>query len=291
MIRVADSMRYQEATRHIAQVRSQHARASQQALTGRRLTAPSDDPGAAAQLVKVRSNAARLDSQRGNIRNVRGDVELSESTLAEAGTLMQQIRELAMQGASDQTSAEGRQLLADQVSGLRDQLLGLANTRGTSGYLFAGSQVSTQPFDSAGTFVADDAAHLVDVGSAGALRVNASGENAFTAVGGRDIFADLDALVGALATDDGAGVRTQLDNLDAGHEQLQTERGRVGLLMNRLDTSDAALSQAEVVAARQDEQLGAADPIQAYSDFVTLGQALERSIAVAQSLLNLTAFQ
>jgi flagellar hook-associated protein 3 FlgL len=280
-------MRYSTAMHQLAAVRSQHAEASQRAQTGRRLTAPSDDPIAAAELLQLSSRSAAIQGNRTTIRMVRGDAELAEGVLAEAGSLMQQAHELAMQGASDQMSPAGRQHLADQVSGLRAQLLGIANTVGSNGYVFAGSQTATPPFTPGGAFVGDDVAHAVDIGTGAPVRVNASGQSAFTAAGGRDVFADLDALITALGADDGDGVRAELTNLQNGHDQIQTERGQAGLVMNKMQTSDTALERAELLSAQQDQQVGGADDVQAYSDLVTLGQALERSIGVARQLLSL----
>ncbi len=286
-MRVADSMRYQSAMRQIADVRTAHADASRRALTGRRLAAPSDDPIAAAELVQVRSRSTQVDGQRSNIARVRGDVELGESMLAQAGELMGRARELLMQGASDQVGAEGRRTLGNQLQAIRDDMLAIANTKGANGYLFAGTQTDTQPFDAAGLFLANDSAHNVDVGTGSPVRVNASGERAFTLSGGRDIFGDLDDAIAALQADDGDAARAQLDNFDAGQQQLLTERGNAGLLMNRLDASDTALERAELLLAQRDEAVGGADAVEAYSDFVQLGQALERAIGVSRQLLSL----
>jgi flagellar hook-associated protein 3 FlgL len=256
-------------------------------LTGRRLEAPSDDPLAASELVQIRSRTTQVDGQRTNIGRVRGDVELTEGMLAQAGELMARARELAMQGASDQTGAVGRQTLAAQVQALRDDMLAIANTKGAAGYIFGGTQTDTPPFDAAGLFLGNDTAHNVDVGAGSPVRVNASGERAFALAGGQDIFGDLDNLIAALNANDGDGIRAELDNLDQGQQQLLNERGSAGLLLNRLDTSDLALERAELLLTQRDETIGGADSVEAYSDFVQLGQALERAIGVSRQLLSL----
>jgi flagellar hook-associated protein 3 FlgL len=285
-MRVTDSLRYEQVNRQLASAKSRYTEASERALTGRRVNAPSDDPYAASELVRVHGRNARVEAQKSNITLVRGDAELAEGVLAEAGDLMARLQEIATQGASDNTSAEGRSTLANEVVGLKAQLLSLANTKGSNGYLFSGSQITTQPFDPVGAFVADDAAHSVDIGTGTPTRVNASGAKAFTVAGGRDIFADFDTLATALAANDGAGVRGTLDALKAGHEQIQNERGQRGLLMNRLDTSEATLDRAGLLLAKQDDDVGGIDTAQAYSEFVSLSQALERAIGVSRELLN-----
>jgi flagellar hook-associated protein 3 FlgL len=288
-MRVTDSLRYQQVSRQLASAKSSYAQASERALTGRRVNAPSDDPHAASELVQIRGRNARVESQKANIDLVRGDAELAEGVLAEAGDLLARIHEIAVQGASDSTSAEGRSTLANEVSGLKSALLGLANTKGQGGYLFAGSQLTTEPFDGAGAFQGDDAAHSVDIGTGVPTRVNASGAKAFTVAGGRDLFADLDALSAALTANDGAAVRATLSGLVSGQEQVQSERGQRGLLMNRLDSSETALDRMGLLLAKQDDDIGGIDPAQAYSEFVSLSQALDRAIGVSRELLNLSS--
>lgn len=290
-MRVSDSMRFQSASQRLMSVRSQHAEASERALTGQRVNSPSDDPMSVSQLLELQSRTSRAGAQRSAISAVQGDVELAEGMLAEAGALLQRAHELSVQGASDQNDAQGRSAIALELQGVYDELLAIANTEGSNGYLFAGSQKTTQPFDATATFVADDLAHNVDVGSSSPVRVNASGAQAFTAAGGRDIFADLSNVITALNADDGATVRANLTNLQDNHDQIQAERSSAGVLLNRLQTSDEALSRMELLGARESETLGAADPFEAYSEFVALGQTLDRSIAVTRELLNLSTLQ
>lgn len=290
-MRVTDSMRYSQAVNQLTSLRSQHAKASIQALTGRRLSAPSDDPVAAAGLVNLRSRGAQIETHRTSINHVRADIEGSEAALGQAGDIMKRAIELTMFGASDGATAYAREAFGGEIRALREQLIGVANTRGSNGFLFAGTATDNAPFDAAGTFVGNDGAHVVDIGGASPSRVNLSGSQAFTAAGGRDVFADLEALALALESNDGNAIRASLDALNAGHDQIQMERSRGGLLLNRLELSEAALDRAELMIAREDDDLGAVDPYAAYSDFVSLGQSLERSIGITRQLLNLGSIE
>lgn len=286
-MRVVDSMRYTQVTRHLGQVRSQHAAASERALTGRRVNKPSDDPFAASELVQIRSRANRVEAQKSAINLVRGDAEMAEGVLAEAGDLMARANELAVQGASDSATTEQRRLIAVEVRSLREQMLKLANTQGSNGYLFSGSQVDTPPFDAAGVFQGDDLPHNVDIGTGAPARVNASGANAFTVAGGRDVFADLENLAVALDAGNGPAIRGSLDLLKTSHEQIVSERAQSGLFLARLDTSELALERSTLLLAKQDDATGGVDPVEAYSEFVNLGQTLERALGVSREILNL----
>jgi flagellar hook-associated protein 3 FlgL len=280
-------MRYQQVSRQLDLAQTQQAEGSRRALTGRSINDPSDDPYGASQLVQIASRKARVLSQQDAVNKVRGDAELAEGVLDEAGELMARLHEIAVQGGSDENDAGARSTMADEVKGLKEQLLKMANTKGSNGYLFSGSKVTTQAFDATGAFQGDDVAHSVDVGSGSPTRVNASGAKAFTAAGGRDIFADIDALSTALQNNDGVGIRATLDNLASGQTQIQAERGQRGLLMGRLDTSEAALDHANTLLTTEDDRVGGLPATQAYSEYVNLNNALDRAISVSRQLLSL----
>lgn len=289
-MRVTDGMRYADVTRNLARLQQQHADAARQASTGNRLAAPSDDPIAAAELARVRASVQGADSHRQAIQMVRGDAELSESTLAQATELLGRARELAMQGSNDSVTGSDRVAMAVEIRNLRTQMLGLANTRGTKGYLFAGSQTNAAAFDQNGVFQGDDAAHNVDIGGSTPTNVAASGARAFTAAGGRDVFADLQGLADALDGNDRAGAAAALDQLDASSKQITAERANVGLVVSKLESSDTILQQLTTDFQKRESAVGAADPFEAYSKMTVLAQSLERAVGVSRQILDLTGY-
>jgi len=290
-MRVTEQMRYESVTNNLSQLNARQATAAQQAQTGLRVNLPSDDPIAAAELARLSASQGQISARRSAVTAVRGDAELAESSLQQASDLMATAKELAMQGANGSLGASERTGLAQQVKDLHDQLVGLANTKGSNGYLFGGSATDTQPFSPTGAFAGNDDAHLVDIGNSTPSAVNASGAKAFTVAGGRDVFADLDALYSALSTNDITGVTTSLDGLDRSRSQITNAQASVGLTINKLDTSDSVLQAAELQNATRIGEVGATDPAKAYSTLVQLNNSLQQSVSVAKSILDLAAFK
>jgi flagellar hook-associated protein 3 FlgL len=286
-MRIADNMRQAGVLRTIQDLTARQAEAALRAQTGRQVNKPSDDPAAAAELARIRASSAQADTQLKAATTARGDVELAEGVLAQAGDLFQRAHEIAMQGANGSLDASSRASLASEVRGLKDQLVSLANTQGTVGYLFAGSKTSAPPFAASGAFSGDDSAHVVDVGGASPTSVGVSGAMAFTTAGGRDVFADLDALAGALSANDPSGVAATLENLETSRKQLVQVQAGAGITIDRLKSTEDILGQAKLALATREESTAGADPYQAYSDLVTLGQSLEQAVGVAKKLLDL----
>lgn len=285
-MRVSDSMRFDVATRSIATQQQQMLEASRQASTGARIAAPSDDPVAAAQLARVQASLDESSTYQTTIRAVRGDLDTAESALAAAADVYANALEIAQRGANGSLSASERKDLATQVSQLKDQLSTLANTKGSLGYVFGGSKTDSAPFTASGAFVGDDAARNVEVGRGLVVSTNASGAKAFTAAGGRDVFADLTSLQSALEANDGDAIAATIDGLDESRRQIVGARVDVGLKIERLTTSDTVQDQAQVALGSQRHTLADADAAQSYSRLIAVQQSLEAAIAVARNTLS-----
>jgi len=290
-MRVTEQMRYDSVSNNLSQLSSRQAKAAQEAQTGLRVNLPSDDPIAAAQLARLSASQSQVTARRATISSVRGDAELAESQLQQASDLMASAKEIAMQGGNGALGADERATLALQVKDLKDQLVGIANTRGASGYLFAGSAIETKPFSSTGAFSGNDDAHVVDIGNSTPSAVNASGAKAFTVAGGRDVFADLDALYTALTNNDEAAVAASLDGLDTSRSQITRAQASVGITLNKLDASDSVQSSLDLQNSKSISDVGAADPAKAYSTLIQLNNALQQSVSVSKSILDLAAFK
>jgi flagellar hook-associated protein 3 FlgL len=279
-------MRFALVTRSLAGLTTEHAEAAERAASGQRITKPSDDPIAAAELVRIDARVQRIADQRQTARRVSGDLEVAEGSLASASELFARAHEIALAGANGSLSSAERALLANEVADLEKQLTSMANVKGSRGYLFGGSLTQTKPFSPSGVFSGNDLPQLVDLG-AGATNVAASGARAFTAIGGRNVFSDLAALRAALTANDPAQTAATLDGLDASRAQIDAERGRVGLTLEKVRNAESVLEQGEIDWAAVRDRTGAADPLQAFSRMTALSQALERTVAVSRELLDL----
>jgi flagellar hook-associated protein 3 FlgL len=286
-MRVTEGMKYSQVLSNLANITSQHAKAAQEASTGLRVSKPSDDPIAAAELARLSASSSQTKAHLSTIDTVRGDAELTESTLSDASDVLSRLKEIALQGANGELTAEDRKTLGIEVAGLKDTLLKLGNVRGTRGYLFSGSQVTTAAFDPTGAFQGDDTAHVVQIGNSTPTAVSTSGAEAFVVAGGRNVFADVQSLATALATDNLAAIRQSIDDVSTSQTQLTNARARSGLVLSKLDASQSVLSSLDTEQQKRAQAEGAADPYESYTRFNSLGQSLERAIAVSKQILDL----
>jgi flagellar hook-associated protein 3 FlgL len=285
-MRISDSMKFSSVQRSLGALRSRHATLTNQISSGRKVLAPSDDPVAAAKLLRLNARASRTVDYQNTIKAVSADASMSEGSLDQASQLMVHAHELAIQGANDALSPNDRSALALEVASLKQQLVATANGRGQRGFLLSGSQTATPPFDGNGVYQGDDIEHEVEISPGVRTRVSVTGADAFTAAGGTDAFAALEALHTALLSNDSASISATLGDLESSRAQIVRVQDQSGLIMNRLDTADEALSVTALELARQDSDTGDVDPFAAISELTQLSTTLEQSIAVARTTLS-----
>jgi flagellar hook-associated protein 3 FlgL len=239
-MRVTDSISYRNFLFSSERLNSQLDESSLQVSSGRRLTHLSDGPGESGQLVLLRTQIAQIDQYRASADTVRYYLNVSETSLDSIHNVYTSIFAKASEAASETTNTEGRAALAREVRALRDQLLGLANTKVQGRYLFAGSLVTTTPFSIAGdtvTYNGNADVNTVVVDSGLSVQANVPGGAALAA-----IFDNIEALLAGMDS----------NNLGAiGAALAQFEPAKSGLAIQR-DTLGTALAQLDDLAGRHD---------------------------------------
>lgn len=285
-MRVTDSMRYAALGRSNAAASERVLNASKQASTGLRVNGPADDPGAFARISAKDGTISRLDGRKRSLDRSLGDAQVAESALASGSDIMARAKELAVQMSDGSLNASQRAVAASEVTQLRQALVAVANTRGSSGYVFGGTKSNAAPIDASGNFVGNDGSIDVEIGDGVRIRGNASGANAFTAAGGRDVLADLDGLANALTTNNLSAVQGSIDNLGKGFDQIVHARTDIGISLDRIHTA-SSVTDSMATAVRQAKAPDAEiDATTAYTNLAEANSAYERSIAITQKMLS-----
>lgn len=235
-MRVTTGYQYDTYTRNIRDAQASYFRAQEQVMTGKRYSRVSEDPVAALSALGAKSLRARLEQLDKNLLVAKEYTGTTESVLDEVTTLMKRAYTLSIQGASDATTQESRNAIADEIASLQRRLVDLANTQGTNGkFVFAGQAQGTKPFDAAGgtmTFAGDTLPINVEVRPAEVMRANL--ENADTFFTG--LYGTLENLhndllggnVQVLSDQDLAAVKSAID-------QVGVARGANGTKLNEID--------------------------------------------------------
>ena len=228
--RISSVQIYRSGLESILEAQARLTRVQEQVATGKRILTPSDDPGAAAEIIRLRSELNQVGAYQRNADQAINSLLFEEGAIAGAETVLQRVRELAIQGANDALlSAEDREIIASEIEGLRDSLINIGNTRNADGeYIFAGDTVNTEAFSEAGGVVTNgEASGVVNYnGSGGPRFINiASGIRVQVNDTGAELFQNAPAGNGAFEvlvpdTNVGAGIvrTTGFDNSYTGTE-------------------------------------------------------------------------
>jgi flagellin-like hook-associated protein FlgL len=96
------------------------------------------------------------------------------------------------------------------------------------------------------------------------------------------------ALTDALSSGNTAAIQSSLDQLQSSHSQVVQERGRAGLISDRLTMTDSFLAQQDTQMKSSASALTEIDPNATFSKLSQLETTLQQSLAVDQRLLQTT---
>lgn len=193
-MRISTSTIYETGTNLMLQQQDALIKTQQQLSTGRRILTPSDDPISAAQALNISQSASLNEQYSVNRTSASSSLGLEENILKQVTSLLQDVHESTVHaGAASLTDAD-RKMLATELRGRLESLVGLANTTDEKGqFLFSGYQASTKPFVQTGLnvqYMGDQGQRLNQVGPARQLAVSDSGIDMFERVkNGNGVFA------------------------------------------------------------------------------------------------------
>jgi flagellar hook-associated protein 3 FlgL len=131
----------------ILQHQSKLAQTQTQITTGKKFQTASEDPIGTTRAAALDRTLADNAQYERNSNIIEARLNYEEQTLADVTTLLQQVRERALQGANTTLGNEERKMLANDVRQSLSALLALANSDDAHGeFLFAGTSTSTRPF-------------------------------------------------------------------------------------------------------------------------------------------------
>ena len=146
-MRIATANSYDTALEQLFKRQSDLALQQEKLGTGLRVNRPSDDPTAAAQAERARVRLSRIEVDQRALEAQRSALASAETSLGDAVSLVQGIRELAISAGNAAYSAKDRASVVQHMADLRDQLLAVANRTDANGVpLFGGLGSSGAPF-------------------------------------------------------------------------------------------------------------------------------------------------
>lgn len=117
--------------------------------TGKKVNRPSDDPSGTSQIMAVMTDLSATQQYLRNIQDGLAWLNQGDAAMGNATGLLQQARQLAVQGASGTLTRNDMALLSQQVDGIIDAMVNVGNTSLGGKYIYAGTNNNYPPFERA----------------------------------------------------------------------------------------------------------------------------------------------
>jgi flagellar hook-associated protein 3 FlgL len=263
-----------------------------QLASGQRINRPSDDPAGAATLARIQDRSSQADSFLRSMGDVQGQYQTADSTLNSVVLALQRAISLGVEGANGTLSDSNRAALAEEVSGIRDQLLSLANVSYQGRYVFSGT-AQVQPFALDGSVASgvrydgNTGTNAVSIGNGYQLQLNVPGSQVFSAPG-EDVFGAVTNLMTSL--ENNSGVDIAVTGVRSAFDHVTSQRVFYGNALNQIQSQQTYLNSDKLQLAQQQDTVGATDVAATVSQIVNAENARQAALAAVGKLSQMSLF-
>jgi flagellar hook-associated protein 3 FlgL len=290
-----------------------------QGASGVKLNAPSDDPTAIGPVIASRQQLTQNQRYITTMGSLSQQMASTDTYLDNVNTILTKAQTTVNSAINSTLTSSDLGTLADQIDQYKAQLLDSANASINGQYLFAGDQVTTQPFTvnpnySAATYNPNDSttwpvlyngsAKQISVGitPGETVQTNITGNQLFLGIsnanwngtttaasnqpepGKVDIFTALTQASEALRSGNTAAMATSLTNLQTAASQSELFRAQLGNQAARV--SDATQQQQSVQTDIQQtiSNYQDADSVATFSDLTNMQTAYQAALSITAQI-------
>lgn len=151
-MRVTNNMLVNTLLRNVNRNMQTMQKKQDQLSTGKRVSAPSDDPVAVSKILKYKTKINELEQYDKNSKDALSWTQTSELAISDISSSLDRARELAVQAANETNSASERENIAKEIRQLKDHIIGNANKTFAGKYIFSSFQTDQKLLNDDGTF-------------------------------------------------------------------------------------------------------------------------------------------
>lgn len=286
-MRISDSYRFATSQAAIATAQTRLAKAQQEISTGKRINQPSDSPLDAALAMRLRADRDDTDRHLRALGDAKAWLSVQDSALQSASSLLNRASELAIQSKNASLGDGGREAIATELDGIREQLGLIANTSYQGQSVFGSFADRAVEVTSTGaTFVGTPGAQVLRrVSDSQTIPVNSDGNTIFGFDTGDDVFAVIARLADNVRAGDDASVTDDMGSLAARTASIHDAMGAVGTRGSLVDSAASRHEDDKVTISGRISEVEDADIAQAavqLQQASTAYQAVLGTVAMTQ---------
>ncbi|MDQ7007262.1 MAG: hypothetical protein Q9Q40_08520 [Acidobacteriota bacterium] len=288
-LRVSDSQAQQDFLRNLRRVRADMFDALDRMNSGKRIRYASDDPYASSALMRLQEDAQLLEARRRGISQSRAWLELSEQGVSQMGDVLNRGLTYALQASSETNQQSGLDAIAEQVSGLINQVRTLANYRVSGNYIFSGTMTDRPPYDDTGAYQGNDSAIRIPLDGQN-LEINFTADELFGVSGVSGPLELLERFEAALQAGDTDAIQGMVEEFRDAGKQNTTILARIGTRRRLLEEADIRIQNKQLEISERAAELGSADMAEAISDATRLQTGYQATLAAGARIFGPSFF-
>ncbi len=122
-LRVTPGMMHMQLSRNLNRNLTQMDSLQDQLTTGRKINKPSDDPVGITYALRYRTEISSNDQYKKNADSAHSWLDFNDTLLEQAGSIMQRVKELTVQGANETNPQRLLKILVMKSPSLKDKCL------------------------------------------------------------------------------------------------------------------------------------------------------------------------
>ena len=263
-----------------SQAAEQHL--TEELSSGVRINSVGEDPIAAGQNVMLLNQIRQDDSFTQSANLVTGRLQVADSALGSVVSQLTKAISLATGANNGTRSANDVQAAAQEIAGIRDEIVTLANTSYQGQYIFGGTQTDSPPFSTSTStspattsYAGDNNLTYLRLPNGQQIQLNVPGNQIFQGPGTKDVFAALNNLIADYSSGTVDQAKAATDT-----EALTSALGYISQKRVMIDNSITSLGAASEAVANEKTQLTVAQTNLMQADVAQV--ATQLSLAATQ---------
>ena len=239
------------------------------------------------------SQSTQIDTYTQNATTLQSNLQLADSALSSVVTALERASTLGINAATVTFSDSDRSAIAQELKGIQNQVLSLANTSSQGTFLFAGTASTAVPFvaddtsSSGVSYSGNGETNSVEISDGYRIQTSVSGSDFFLNSSG-NVFQTLQDLIAAVQSNN--GIATASNAVGQARSELSAQRVFYGNAMNQLKANSTVLQSESTQLSGRENTLSAADLAQAATQLVSLQTSVNAVMSAASKTMGNSLF-
>jgi len=298
-MRVTNNMISQNLLRNLQTSQEKIQQMQDQASSGLRINKPSDDPVGIQNVMRLKNNISSVEQWKSNADAALGDMNMADGTLGDMTSMLQRVKDLAVQGSNETLSADDRKTVATEVDQLTKQIKIMANTQIGSKYIFSGTATDQELIPTDGSPLSGSKANgdnvTLEIGNQVSIPIYVIGQTLFgisaaepNGLVPKGLLDTLDKLSAGLTTNDTTAITASLDDLDTNINNVINQRAGLGASMNRVTAVQSQLDSTSLNLQKSLSDVQSVDMAKAITDFTSQQTTYKAALSVGAQILQIS---